>query len=69
MALYYRPAMEYARNHNLPIAFRSWNYDRRIMENDDWTVQSPLDEKPHMIINNRVTDTLDPYGPLKPWIT
>lgn len=66
---YYRPTLEFARAHNLPIAFRGWNLDDRVMDYDDWFTKSPAEEKPQVLENGKPIKLLDPFGPLKSWQT
>ena len=66
---YYRPALEYAREHKLPIAFRGWNWGARVADYEDLVAggEVPLKETARMIIDGEKAKTVDPFGDLERW--
>ncbi len=68
---YYRPGLEYARAHNLPIAIRGWNWDGRVIEWQDRRVRAgetiPLEERANVIVDGVPVNLHDPFGPVQAW--
>lgn len=68
----YRPALEYAHAHNLPIVFRGWNWSHMPPKfqqlkaknaNEDIALQEDL----RVIQDGKPTKLTDPFGPVEGW--
>ena len=68
---YYRAPLEYARQHNLPIAIRGWNWSDSVIKYQDLRQKKgeeiPLDEQARMVIDGKPGRRVDPFGPVKAW--
>jgi len=69
----YRPALEFAREHNLPIAIRGWNWDHRVVLYQQEILARMTDRKitpdidARMLENGEPTNLIDPFGPVEAW--
>ncbi len=68
----WRPALDYARRHKLPIAFREWNwssmppgYQQLVARLEDREI--PLDEDLRVIEDGKPGRATDPFGPVEGW--
>ncbi len=68
----YRPALEFAREHNLPIAIREWNWSSMPPQYQQLAAQFdkrevPLGEDLRVIVGGKPGKATDPFGPLEGW--
>jgi len=68
----YRPALEFAREHHLPIAIREWNwstmppqYQQLVAQFEQRTI--PLDDDLRVIAGGQPGKAADPFGPIEGW--
>ncbi|MFW6335998.1 MAG: PKD domain-containing protein, partial [Phycisphaeraceae bacterium] len=66
---YYKPALEYAREHKLPIAIRGWNWGARVADYEDLVAgeEVPLEQSARMILDGEKSKTVDPFGDIERW--
>ncbi len=72
IADYYRPGLEYARKHRLPIAIRGWNWaanpvmyqERRISLGKE---EIPSEQRANVLIGGKLEKGTDPFGPIAAW--
>ena len=69
MENYYRPALQYCRDHNLPIVFRGWNWGDRVGMYEDAIAgeERPAEESARVIQDGKTTRPMDPFGPIERW--
>lgn len=69
---YYRPTLEFAREHRLPIAFREWNWSSMPPQFQRLSAQFrqedvSLEDDVRVVIDGKPTDAADPFGPVELW--
>jgi len=69
---YYRPGLEYARKHKLPIVFRGWNWGDSVGGLQTWKeryagAEIPPQQSVRMVIDGEVKREMDPFGPVEGW--
>lgn len=69
---YYRPALEYAAKHHLPIAMRGWNWADQVAGIQDRREEFANEEIPpaedvNMLLEGRAGRLVDPFGPIDQW--
>ncbi len=68
----YRPALEFAREHNLPIAIREWNWSSMPGQYQEMTAHFekraiPLEQDVRVIAGGEPGKAPDPFGPVEAW--
>lgn len=67
----YQEALEFAREHRLPIAFRGWNWCASIIDVQNMKEKAghpvPPESRPNVLENGEPVNLLDPFGPIEPW--
>ncbi len=68
----YRPALEFARDHRLPIAFREWNWSSMPPQYQQMLAQFekrdvPLEADLRVIVDGKPAKATDPFGPIEGW--
>lgn len=74
MAGYYRPGLEFARQHKLPIAIRGWNWAAEVANFAANRIQYgkeagiPDESRPEAMVDGKLQKGVaDPFGPLEAW--
>lgn len=72
MEHYYRKPLEFCREHNLPIAFRDWNWIARIKKYEQWRerwadAKFSVEETSALIENGKPGRLVSPFGPIERW--
>lgn len=72
MAQYYRPGLEYARAHRLPIAIRGWNWAANVTAFQERRISLggeiiPDDQRANVLIGGKIEKQTDPFGPVEAW--
>ncbi|GEM_PF-1080102 len=71
----WRPALEFCRDHKLPIAFRGWNYATyplTLVQRRSQVTREPIapEKDPRLLIKGKAAEknpSMDPCGPIEPW--
>lgn len=73
LAEYYRPGLEYARRHKLPICFRGWNWAASVTGHQEKRIQLgkqtiPDTARANALIDGQLNERFtDPFGPVAAW--
>lgn len=69
----YRPGLEFAREHRLPIAFPSGNWAQNVVDYQDRRIRLgketiPLESRANAVVDGKMVEKVaDPFGPIEAW--